>query len=258
MCRFRRPQCVAAGTKGALLRAILVATASWALAGCRKTDDPSRQVQVDESKVEEIDWFHTGAWDDVPNFVGTLFRYVDESREDFVIVPRFATPAEEVPVDVVYRYSAREERFEPVGREDWDKATGPEWMVYEQYKWTGDTKVRFDRPFGVYGTLYLGESEFETAGWAVLMAVVSPAGEFVAAGSAAGKERPSIYGARTPEGPYYLEIFKTGGMRRVGPIYRFKRYGGKKRLWWTPDGRYVLSGRTHILVVPVFKLVAKK
>ena len=64
----------------------MVATASWALAGCRKTDDPSRQVQVDESKVEEIDWFHTGAWDDVPNFVGTLFRYVDESREDFVIV----------------------------------------------------------------------------------------------------------------------------------------------------------------------------
>jgi hypothetical protein len=229
----------------------------WPLASCRKTDESSRRVPVDESRVQEIDWFHAKAWDDVPDFVRILLRYVDDSCEDFVIVPGFAKPADEVPVEVAYRYIAREERFERVARQAWDHAIGPVWEVRRQFKLTRGTNVGFPRVSGAYGTLRVGGTKVETAGWAVLTVVVSPDGELVAANSANGEKRWSLYATLPPKGPFYLEIFKIAGKRRVGPIYRFKRYGGGVSLWWTPDGRYVVSGRTHILVLPVFKMIGR-
>ena len=229
------------------------AAACWPLASCRKTDDPTRQVPVDESQVQEIEWFHAEAWDDVPNWGRVLFRYVDESREDFVIVPGFSKRIDEVPVEVAYRYGAQEERFQPVGREVWETATGEVWTVREQRDWTGNSGVRRDAPFVTYGTLYGGSTKFETAGWAVLTAVVSPGECLVGAVSAAGPERESLLSTPVPEGPYYVEIFRIEDATRLGPIYRLKKYGRRFPFWWTPDGRYVLSGRIHILVLPVFK-----
>ena len=257
MCRFRKPPCIGPGTKSVLLRAILVATTSWALTGCRKTDDPSRQVKLDESNVQQIGSFHTKAWDDVPTFRFLRFRYVDESRSDFVVAPGFSKPADKVPVDVVYLYSAREERFSAVGVQAWHGASGPVWDVYNRRRWTGDSAVRLEAPYGTYGTLYGERGAFPTAGWAVLTAVVSHEGRYVNAISAAGPRRHSYISTPTPEGPYYLQVFEVNGMRQIGPTYELLP-GTSRRSWWTPDERYLIMGDRNITVLPVHKLVGER
>ncbi len=257
MCRFRKPPCIGPGTKGAFAGAIFVVAAFCPLTGCRKTDDPSRQVKVDESNVQQIGSFHTEAWDNVPTFRFLRFRYVDESRTDFVVAPGFSKPADEVPVDVVYLYSAREKRFSAVGMETWQGAGGPVRDVYNRRRWTGESSVRLEAPFGTYGTLYGETGAFPTAGWAVLTAVVSAEGRYVNAISAAGPRRRSYISTPTPEGPYYLQVFEVNGMRQIGPTYELLP-GTSRRSWWTPDERYLIMGDRDITVLPVYKLVGER
>jgi hypothetical protein len=196
----------------------------------------------------DVSRFETRAW----RVTGHLLLRLEKPGSDVLLLALQSKPPPPglerlvsiAPESVVYRYDPIKDELDPIGREVWEKATGPVTNPSSQY-----TPGDIEGGVGInYRELVLKKKGrvVSTAGKAALR-IEAPSKEsgFAAVLSAARKDwGPSIpfLSGTHGVGQHYHQIFSLPDLKPIGKTVRLPRMGEKStvQMTWAPENRYVV------------------